>query len=89
LRDLGRTCALVIAVIGLSKLAGLLGWDPGDDQFLFRDKLGALVPPNRMAPNTALTLVFIGVSLWLLGAATPGQRDRAQLVGRFSDVGVG
>ncbi|MDB6025460.1 MAG: rpfC, partial [Verrucomicrobiales bacterium] len=63
-------CALIIGSIGTLKLVGLLlGWEAGIDQILFHDKLagsGADLP-NRMAPNTAVNFVLLGVSLWFVG----------------------
>ena len=69
LRRLGQACALVVASVGMLKLIGYLtGWDVGIDQVLFREKLGAdqgfgLV---RIAPNTALNFLLLGLALVLL-----------------------
>ncbi len=55
-----------MAAIGALKLLDYaLEWDIGIDQWLFREKLGALGPgvPNRMAPNTALNFLFLGAAL--------------------------
>ncbi len=65
-RRVGLALGLLVALVGLAKLGGILtGWDPGLDQMLFHDHLvvrgGGL--PNRMAPNTALAFLVIGLAL--------------------------
>jgi two-component system cell cycle sensor histidine kinase/response regulator CckA len=63
-----RLCALVVALIGLGKLAGILcGWDLGVDRWLFASKLpDGLQFPNRMAPNAALSFLLFGSALLLV-----------------------
>ncbi len=63
-----RGCALLVALIGLAKLAGILGgWSHGIDQWLFPSKLAdGLGLPNRMAPNTALNFLLLGSALVLV-----------------------
>lgn len=66
-------CATAVALIGLVRLAGYaIGWEVGLDQFLFPSKLAAAGGdpdiPNRIAPNTALNLFFIGSALLLNGS---------------------
>jgi PAS domain S-box-containing protein len=69
-RRLGMTTAMAVAATGLVKLAStLFRWGFGIDRLLFPDRLetvGSL--PNRMAPNTALNLLFVGLALALLHA---------------------
>jgi serine phosphatase RsbU (regulator of sigma subunit) len=68
-----RLCAVCVALIGLLKLIGILaGWDAGIDQLLFHDKLAAIGDglPNRMAPNTALNFVLLGLALLMLDVKT-------------------
>ena len=75
-RSTSVALAWAVALIGCMKIAELLfRADLGLDRVLFRAKLEAYVPPNRMAPNTALNFVGAGLSLALidLGAAS-GQR---------------
>src|ERR1035437_8476504 len=60
-----RLCALLVALIGLSKLAGILGgWNSGVDQWLFASQLpDNLRFTNRMAPNTAFNFLLLGGAL--------------------------
>jgi len=70
------TVAFVIVAVGAITLAGyVLGQNLGLDAILFRTRLGA----NRIAPNTGLNFVFIGVALWLLGRRSRSRRALAQL----------
>jgi len=65
-RHVGLALGLLVALVGLAKLVGVLtGWDPGLDQVLFPDQLVArgMGLPNRMAPNTALAFLLIGLAL--------------------------
>jgi hypothetical protein len=64
--QLGLVLAAAVALVGLIKLFGVVtGWDLGIDQVLFHDKLARTgqTLPNRMAPNTALAFLFIGLAL--------------------------
>ncbi len=64
----------LVVLIGLVTLAGYaIGENLGLDQILFHDRLGE----NRIAPNTGLTLVFLGIALLLL---EPGHRYRSAQV---------
>lgn len=66
-RMLGQVAALLVALIGLTRLCDyLFEWKLGIDELLFnaaleRDELFGL--PNRMAPNTALNFVLSGIAL--------------------------
>ncbi|MEO7277384.1 MAG: hypothetical protein ABIW33_05120, partial [Sphingomicrobium sp.] len=56
----------VIVGIGTAKVGQLaLGYPTGLDQMLFADRLGHAigVPPNQMAPNTAVALMLAGIAL--------------------------
>ncbi|HET7693680.1 MAG TPA: response regulator [Gemmatimonadota bacterium] len=58
-----RIAAALSASIGAITLLGYLAGDnPGIDQLLFSDRLAG----NRIAPNTALCLLFYGVALFQL-----------------------
>ena len=62
----GQALATVAALIGLAKLVALLfGWDLHVDQLFFRQKLETADSglPNRMAPNTALNLLLLGIAI--------------------------
>ena len=68
-RVVARGLALVVALVGLLKLAEILfGWEIGVDRLLFPERLGAVGEqvPNRMAPNTALNFSLVGGALLLL-----------------------
>ncbi len=82
-----RLCALVVALIGLAKLAGILsGWDLGVDRWLFASKLpDGLQFPNRMAPNAALNFLLLGGALLLVDVKNRSVR----LCVEFSVVVVG
>ncbi|MEK7380382.1 MAG: histidine kinase dimerization/phospho-acceptor domain-containing protein, partial [Gemmatimonadota bacterium] len=59
------------------------GWDSGIDRFLFAPELGGAgsLAPNRMAPNTALNFVFVGLALVTLnGEVRGGHRPSKYLV---------
>jgi hypothetical protein len=62
-----------VSAVGLLKLGGILtGRDPGLDQILFHDKLAGVGTslPNRMAPNTALAFLLLGLALLALYGET-------------------
>ncbi len=66
-------CAAVVAALGLLTLAeNLLRWDLGIDQILLAEPPGTArtVNPGRVAPNTALNFLLIGLSLLLLDVRT-------------------
>ena len=62
-----RALAGGVTLIALIRLgAYCLNCDFGPDRLLFPDKLLAYPIPNRMAPNTAINFLLIGLSLLLL-----------------------
>ena len=74
-RRAGHACAAVTAAIGAVTLAQyVLGLDLGIDQVLFRDAPGAALTshPGRMAPNTALGFLTVGLALLSLDRRTTG-----------------
>ncbi|HET6466557.1 MAG TPA: ATP-binding protein [Nitrospiria bacterium] len=78
-RRLGRACATVVFLIGLLKIGGyLFGLEIGFDQVLFREELRSqgVYPPNRIAPNTALSIFLLGSALLLLDWETPRRGHR-------------
>ncbi len=81
-RRAAHALAGIVAVVGLCRLVGyLFGWDHGIlDQALFRSKLDAYQPPNRIAPNTAINLVLLGAGLLLLDVRTRRGRRPGQLL---------
>ena len=82
-RSISRACALVVALLGLTRLLQVLfGLDPGIDQILFPERLVSEAAftsfPNRMAPDTALDFVLIGGALFYLDARTRHGRWASQ-----------
>jgi len=80
---IARLAAVAVVVIGLLRLAAVvLGWDAGVDQWLFANRLGGDDPafPNRMAPNTALNLVLLGLALLALDVTTRRGRRPSELL---------
>lgn len=72
-RRFAQFCALLALCLGLLRLAGyLFGWNVGNDQVLFAEKLLHDDPsfPNRISPNSALNFIFIGLALLLLDVTT-------------------
>ncbi len=79
-------CALAAAVLGAATLIQyVLKTNLGLDELLFRDSFNAVATshPGRMAPLTAVDLVLLGVSLWLV------RRPRTVLVAQALAVLVG
>ena len=71
---LGRLCALLTGLIGFLTLCELVfHWDPGFDQWLFREPAGTVGTsiPGRMAPDAALCFVLLAGAVWM----TSGSRQ--------------
>jgi PAS domain S-box-containing protein len=73
LRVFGIACASAVVFVGLLRVGGYLsGWDHGPDRLLFPGKLDLEAQhagqPNRMAPNTAAAVMFVGLALLLLNS---------------------
>ena len=69
---LARLCGLLAGLIALLTLGEyLFGWNPGFDQWLFREPVGTVGTPypGRMAPETALSFVLLSVALWVTGGS--------------------
>jgi signal transduction histidine kinase len=62
---IGKILASVACFIVSIKFSSYFGLDFGVDQLLFSQKLDSniILPPNRMAPNTAFSLLLISISL--------------------------
>ncbi|MFH1231159.1 MAG: PAS domain S-box protein [Planctomycetota bacterium] len=70
---LAQISAVVVALVGLLTLSEyILGWNLGIDQLMFKEAMGAVATssPGRMAPNTALNFLLIGLALLLLDVET-------------------
>jgi PAS domain S-box-containing protein len=81
--QIARACAAVVAFVGLLKFGGdLLGRDAPVDQILFAGKLAGTAgkAANRMAPNTALCFLLIGLALLFLDWRTGNGRYPAQFL---------
>ncbi len=69
IRPLAQSLALILILIGAQReVAYHLGWERGLDQILFASKIGI----HRLAPNSAINFIFIGLAL-----ATIDMRSRA------------
>ena len=68
---MAEACAFVVFIIALAKLIGLLNHNLGVDQILFRNQLEKQIPPNRMAPNTAVNFLLVSLSLLIIKFQTP------------------
>lgn len=63
-----RFCVLLVGLVGLLTLCEyIFGWNPGIDQWLFREPAGAVGTPHpgRMAQEAALNFVLLSVALWI------------------------
>jgi signal transduction histidine kinase/DNA-binding response OmpR family regulator len=79
-----RTAAAVSVVVGGMTLAGyVVGRNLGLDEIVFRGRLGG----NRIAPNTGLSFVLVGVALWLLHLNPRSRGAPAQTVA-FLPIGI-
>lgn len=81
----GKVCAGGVVVLGTARFLGyLLAWDGGPDQWLFRAELDREAVqtgfPNRMAPNTAVGLVLVGLSLLAMGSKRRRRVWEAQIL---------
>jgi PAS domain S-box-containing protein len=83
-RTAGRICAVLVAAIGaLILLDHALGWRLGVDQWLFREQLETTTSPmpNRMAPNTALNFLLVGLAMLIIDLETArGHRPAQYLI---------
>ncbi len=82
-RRMAQVCAFIVALVGLLTLAEyLFGRDLGIDQLLFQEISAAVETssPGRMAPNTALSLVLVGLALLLLDVETRRGHRPAQFL---------
>ena len=73
--------ASVVAALGLLSLTEYaLDWNAGIDQLIFTEPSGAVqtIQPGRMAPNTALNFLLIGLAALLLDVRTRNGRRPAQ-----------
>jgi len=79
LSRLSRICALFAGLIGLLTLGEyVFGWNPGFDQWLFREAAGTVGTsyPGRMAPDSALCFVMLAAGM----EATRALRQRNRLL---------
>src|SRR5262249_37920190 len=87
-RRLGQGCAGVVALVGLLTLSQyFFGWDLGIDQLLFREAPGTFgtSSPGRMAPNTALSFLLVGLALLFLTTET----HRGHCLSHFLTIAIG
>ena len=73
-----------VTAVAVARLLGYaLDWQDGIDQFFFRARLAG----NFMAPNTATTLLLVGLALLVLDDRTPRGDHPAQVL-VFAAAGV-
>lgn len=67
-QQVAKVVSLLILLIGFIKFTGFFtGWDGGIDTLLFGDRLAiGSIKPNRMAPNTALNFIGVGLALLMM-----------------------
>ncbi|MDQ3494191.1 MAG: ATP-binding protein [Pseudomonadota bacterium] len=78
-----RLAAAAVIAIGMFKLGEVaFGWAVGVDQWLFANRLGSAgtALPNRMAPNTAMNFVLLGLALLALDVTTRRGRRPSELL---------
>jgi diguanylate cyclase (GGDEF)-like protein len=76
---------VVIAIATIVLLEYLLSLTSGLERYVLGDPAEALLggaTPGRPAPQSALTLLFLGLALWYLGRPRPYRFD-------FADLGIG
>jgi class 3 adenylate cyclase len=74
-RRVARVLAALVVGLAFAKLLSFVGIDGAVDRWLFADRLDFQQAfPNRMAPNTALNFVFIGLALFFLRTRTAAGR---------------
>ncbi|WP_164103624.1 hybrid sensor histidine kinase/response regulator [Candidatus Laterigemmans baculatus] len=65
-------CATGLILIAVTRLLGYaFGWDFGPDRWLFWNQIEDYPIPNRMAPNTALDFLLVGLALRFLDLRVP------------------
>ena len=83
-RAVGLALCSTVAAFGLlTLLEYVLHVDLAIDEALLREPAGLMgtLPPGRMAPNTALALVFDGTALFLIGQTSARGQRAAQHLG--------
>jgi signal transduction histidine kinase len=80
-RHTATACAAAIVIAAVLVLLWQTGaWDSHVDEWLFRSELAPRPGRNRMAPNTALGFLLMGLALLLLDRETAHGRRPAQLL---------
>jgi PAS domain S-box-containing protein len=60
----GAACGVIIALCGgLVLMRTVAGWPVTVDEWLFREQVLSVEPPDRMAENTALNFLLLGLAL--------------------------
>jgi diguanylate cyclase (GGDEF)-like protein/PAS domain S-box-containing protein len=88
-RRAGQALALLVITVAIAKLEGVVtGRDLGADQLVFREKLAPLgsALPNRMAPNTALGFLLLGLALVALSRRSVRAVMIAQLLASLTTL---
>jgi diguanylate cyclase (GGDEF)-like protein len=87
MRRVAKAFALVPVVLGVSRLIALAGlWDAELDRLLFRGVTATahFGAPNRMAPNSASSLVLLAVALMRIDRGIARFRWAAQVIAVFA-----
>jgi len=88
---LGKTFAFLVLIVGVLKLLTFFqGFTFEVDRILFTSKLEAdnlLKAPNRMAPNTAILFMLVGITLLLLHVETKRKQMPAHYIAIIIGIG--
>ncbi len=85
LRAVSYTLACLIVAVALIRLTGYFGgFESGVDRLLFSARLQEEAIPNRMAPNTAVAFLTLGIAL-----ICNQRSDRDSALGQFLAAGTG
>jgi two-component system, cell cycle sensor histidine kinase and response regulator CckA len=83
----GADSRLVRALAGLATAIGalslgewLFGWQLGIDELVFVDRLATPGPPGRMAPNTATSVVALGLAVVMIDARPQARVRPAEML---------
>jgi signal transduction histidine kinase len=80
-RHAATACAALMIVAAILVLLWQIGiWDSHVDEWLFRSQLASRSRHNRMAPNTALSFLLMGMALLWLDRETAHGRRPAQIL---------
>ena len=80
-RRIAKTCAFIVVLLGLLTLCEyLFKCNLGIDQLIIRETGLDVLYPGRMAPNTALSFILLGLALLLIDYETRFNRRPSQYI---------